>query len=451
MKTSKQLKEERAAISQTIETLSKIEARSEAQTTELSQAIEAEVRMGKEIETQLALEVREANMAAAEARKAGSNEPIKNNSGEEKELRNFSLSRLILDASGAPESRGAEFEYDVLEQFKQDTPFDGQKKTGKQKEGRSLQIPENVLNAISEKRTTMNATTAGQGANFVQTDKVGFFDQVFNASVLDKMGVQKLTGLSSNVDLRGFSAGITSAWATETGSQTATDATTVNRSLTPNLLYTAVDVSRRLIMQTNPSIDQYLLTNMMRSMAQKIEQGFINGTGSDQMLGILATVGIQDVAIGATGGAPTYAKVLDLITAVLQAGQYGSTPKFLTNPKVVSKLKRTAIDAASGGMVMGYNNLFTSAMGVIDGYEVFSTSNVPSNLDKSTTTGVCSALIFGDFSQVVIGQFGGVELIVDPYTAARTATIQYTINQSFDQTILQPTLLGAILDLTTTG
>lgn len=448
MKTSKVLKEERSAISDKIETLSKVENRTEAQTLELSQAIEMETRLGTEIETTLALEVRAANAAAAEARKAGSTEPAKNNAGEAKELRKFSMSKLIVNAEGGPESRNtsAEFEYEVLESFKDEAnPFKGSKSS------RSFVIPEVVLDAMVEKRTTMNATTAGQGANFVQTDKVGFFDQVFNVSVLDKMGVQKLTGLSSNIDLKGFSAGITSAWATETGTQTATDATTVNRSLTPNLLYTAVDVSRRLIMQTNPSIDQYLLTNMMRSMAQKIEQGFVNGTGSDQMLGILATANIQDVAMGATGAAPTYAKTLDLITAVLQAGAPGATPKFLTNHKVVNKLKRTAIDTGSGGMVMGYNNLFTSAMGVIDGYEVYATANVPSNLDKSTSTGICSALIFGDFSQVVIGQFGGVELIVDPYTAARTGTIQYTINQSFDQTILQPTLLGAILDILTTG
>ena len=89
-------------------------------------------------------------------------------------------------------------------------------------------------------------------------------------------------------------------------------------------------------------------------------------------------------------------------------------------------------------------------MGVIDGYEVGVTSNVPSDLDKGSSTGVCSALIFGDFSQVVCAQFGGIELIVDPYTNARTGTISYTVNQFLDSTVLQPGAMGAILDLTTT-
>lgn len=454
MKTSKQLKEERAAISDKIESLSKIEGRTEAHTKELTEAIEAETRMGVEIEAQLAIEKREAEKAAAEARKAGSGNPLKNNAGEEKELRKFSLSKLILDASGAPESRGADFEIEVLESFGKEEEVivagEQRKERKLNPNSRSFTLPEKLLNVMSEKRTSANATTAAEGANFVQTDKIGFFDQLFNDSVLPKLGVQHLTGLSSNVDLRGFSSGYTSAWAAEEGTQNTSMPVTVVRSLTPNLLYTAGDATRRILMQSLPSFDQFMLTNMQKSMAQKIEQGFVNGTGSDQMLGILSTSNIQDVAMGATGAAPSYAKVLDLITAVMQAGA-GSNHKFLTNWKVVNKLKRTAIDTPSGGMVMGYNNLFGSDMGVIDGYPVFATANVPSNLDKSTSTGICSALIFGDFSQVVIAHFGAVELIVDPYTGARSGVVKYTFNQSLDQTIMQPGLLGAILDILTTG
>jgi predicted phage gp36 major capsid-like protein len=89
-------------------------------------------------------------------------------------------------------------------------------------------------------------------------------------------------------------------------------------------------------------------------------------------------------------------------------------------------------------------------MGVIDGYGVSVTANVPSNLAKSTTTGGLSAIVFGDFSQVVTGQFGGVELIVDPYTKARTGQISLTMNSFLDSTVLQPNALGDIVDMTTT-
>jgi HK97 family phage major capsid protein len=110
-------------------------------------------------------------------------------------------------------------------------------------------------------------------------------------------------------------------------------------------------------------------------------------------------------------------------------------------------LKQTQIDAGSGAMVMGYNSLFGSQMGVIDGYGVSVTSNVPNNLAKSTTTGGLSAMIFGDFSQVVTAQFGGLELITDPYTLARTGQIALTMNSFVDSTVKQPNALGDIVDL----
>lgn len=437
MKTSKQLKEERAAISDKIEVLAKIENRTEEQTNEMRSLVSQEASISNEIEATLELEAREAKKAQEEARKAGSAAPAKNNAGEEKELRNFSLSKLIISAEGGPESRNvnADFEREVL---------------GAAKDQRSFNIPENVLDAINAEKRTMVTSSATAGGNFIPTVKQGFFEALFAATVLDYLGVQKLFGLSANTDLVGFTASVTSGWAAgETGTQSPTDPTTAARELRPELLYTACNISRRLLIQTNPSIDQFVVANMMKSMAVALEAAVINGTGTNQPLGILGS-GIGSVAIGSNGGAPTYAKILELIQTNLTANGANVVRRFLTNPKVVAKLKQTQIDAGSGAMVMGYNGLFGSQVGVIDGYEVAVTSNVPSNLDKGTTTGVCSPLIFGDFSQVVVGQFGGVEMIVDPYSASRTGTIQYTINQFVDSTVLQPAALTAIADLTTT-
>jgi HK97 family phage major capsid protein len=164
----------------------------------------------------------------------------------------------------------------------------------------------------------------------------------------------------------------------------------------------------------------------------------------------LLTSVTQTIALGATGGNPSYAKLLELIQTVLSSDGRNVNRRFLTNPKVVAKLKQTELDSGSGAFVMGYNGLFQSQMGVIDGYGVSVTANVPSNLAKSTTTGGLSAIVFGDFSQVVTGQFGGVELIVDPYTKARTGQISLTMNSFLDSTVLQPNALGDIVDMTTT-
>lgn len=452
MKNTKELRELRGVEKEKITAIQKKaedEKRSftEDETKELRKLMDSVDAFTNQIEVTQDLEKRAVEAAAAEARsKTNPNLaglPVVD--GEEKELRNFSFSKLLIDAEGGPEARNvdAAFENEVMQQFSK----------GKEQRGnsRSFNLPDKLLTAIMPKEfRAMTAGAATAGGNFIQTDKVGFFDALFNVSALAKLNITRLTGLSSNVDLRGFTTSVSSAWTTEQGSQTPTDAVSVARNLSPELLYTACDVSRRLIFQTNPSIDQMIMADMIRSMAQKLEQAVINGSGSGQPNGILGFSGVQSVAIGTNGGAPTFTKVLELITAVLQAGEAMGPDMFLTNNKVVQKLKQTTIDGGSGAMVMGYNNLFASLLGVIDGYEVVRTANVPSNLTKGSSTGVCSALIFGDFSQYVLAQFGTSELIVDPYTAARTATIQYTINQSFDGTIKQPGLLGAIQDLTTT-
>ena len=438
-KTSKQLREERAAIGNKIAELSVVETRSENQTTELENALIEERRLGREIELALELEKRDAEKVSAEARKAAAS-GIANVNSEDKELRNFSLSKLIVEA----ESRNISgLEKEVIEEYQSEAREIGFS-------GKGIYLGTKLMDAlVKPEKRAMTAAAATAGGNFIPTEKQGFFDALFAATVLDMLGVQKLTGLSANMDLTGFTSSVTSAWAAgETGTQTATDPTTAARELRPKLLYTASDISRRLMIQTNPSIDQFVLQNMIKSMAVAFEAAVINGTGAYQPSGILGA-GIGSVAMGTNGGAPTYAKILELIQTNLTANGANVARKFVTNPKVVAKLKQTVLDSGSGAMVMGYNGLFNSQVGVIDGYEVAVTSNVPSNLDKGASTGVCSALIFGDFSQVVTGQFGGIELIVDPYSAARTGTIKYTINQFLDSTVLQPAALTAIADLTT--
>jgi HK97 family phage major capsid protein len=194
------------------------------------------------------------------------------------------------------------------------------------------------------------------------------------------------------------------------------------------------------------------MDGMLKAMAVAYEAAVINGDGTNKPTGILGTSGIQDVAIGTNGGAPTLAKILELIQKVGSANADLTNAKFLTNPKVVAKLKQIPIDSGSGAMLMAYGNYFGGVQNVIDGYPVQVTSNVPSTLDKGSSSDVCSALIFGDFSQVVTAQFGGLEISVDEISAAMRRTGKYalTMNMYVDSALKQPAALGAILDLTTT-
>jgi hypothetical protein len=164
----------------------------------------------------------------------------------------------------------------------------------------------------------------------------------------------------------------------------------------------------------------------------------------------LGTAGIQNIAIGTNGGAPSYAKILELVQSLGTANANVEELKFLINPKVEAKLKQTAIDSGSGAMIMAYQQYFSGTPNVIDGKMTGVTSNVPSNLSKGSTTGVCSAIICGEFSKSVIGQFGGMDLVIDPYTLARNGQTRIVANTYFDCAFEQPAVFGAILDATTT-
>lgn len=358
-------------------------------------------------------------------------------SQEQKEMRRFSLNKTILAMAEGRSLDGLEKEL-IDESTKEVRELGGAEPKG-------IYLSSKVINAMAEKRT-MNVGTPSAGGYFVPTEKLGFFDSLFPNSVLDSLGVQKLTGLTAFTDLPGFSTAVTAGWATETGTQSPTDATVVNRSLSPKLLYAACNLSRQLMIQTNNSVENYILQNMMKSIYSALEAAVINGDGSNKPTGILGTSGISTVSMGNNGLAPTLAKVLELVQTVETANADVTNGKFLLNPKLVAKLKQTVIDSGSGAMILAYNQYFGGVQNVIDGYPAFSTTNLPSNLDKGTSTGVCSSMVFGDFSQVVIGQFGGIELMVDTNSAAivRAGSIALTVNSYVDSALKQPSAIGTL-------
>jgi HK97 family phage major capsid protein len=124
--------------------------------------------------------------------------------------------------------------------------------------------------------------------------------------------------------------------------------------------------------------------------------------------------------------------------------------KFLVNPKVVAKLKQTVIDSGSGAMIMPYMSYFMGQPEQIAGKETYSTSNVPSSLVKGTSGSVCSAIIYGDWENLVVGQYGGIDLVVDPASQAIGGKTRIVMNQYVGVAVKQPAAFAAILDATTT-
>lgn len=436
MKTSKQLREERKSITEKIDAIKTLAADrdfSETESTELRTLLDSESKITNEIEVVQSLETREAKNVAS---KVAGTELGK---GEEREKSKFSLLKVVQARMNNREVEG--FEKEMLDESA--------------KEARSLNVTpkgvylSNDLLNIVQKRTVMIGGSGNVGADFIPLEKVGFFDALYAKTVLDSLGAMKLTGLVANTDLPGFSTGITVGWGTEIAAASITNPATVSRTLRPKRLSAYSDLSKQLLLQTNNSIEQYVLGSYMKAMAAALEAACINGTG-DAPAGLLGTANVGSVAVGTNGGAPTLANILKLVANVANNNADIANCKWLINPSLEAKLKQVAIDSGSGAMIMAYQQYFNGQPGVIDGKPVAVTSNVPSTLTKGSSGAVCSAAIFGDFSNMVIGQFGGIDIIVDPYTQATTGTVRIVIDQFADMAILNPKTFAACQDFTTT-
>lgn len=288
--------------------------------------------------------------------------------------------------------------------------------------------------------------TATAGGYLKGTDHLGneFIEALYPALVLARLGARIWGGLQGDVDVPGLNASTNTYWVAEDGAPTAGDPTYRQVVLSPKTVAALVDISRRLMKQSDPSVEETLREDMVMQMASAIDSVGINGGGSNQPTGILQTTGIGAVALGTNGGSPTFASQSALIKEVAIDNALGGNLYYLTNPQVVHTLRTTAkVSGTDSEMIMRdtSNTLF--------GYEVVETTNVPSNLTKGTGTNL-SAEIFGNFRDLIIGQWGTLDILVDPYTRSNVGGTRVTVFQDVDIGIRHAQSFAAIQDMVTT-
>jgi HK97 family phage major capsid protein len=179
-------------------------------------------------------------------------------------------------------------------------------------------------------------------------------------------------------------------------------------------------------------------------LAEEIDRAAINGSGTGaEPTGILQVAGIGNIPIGTNGGPITWASVIDLIAECDVDNVEGSG--FLTNSKVVKSARKTAkVTSTDSAMVMESPNQLA-------GYQLAKSNIVPSNLTKGTSNGVCSALLFGAWSDLILAFWSEFDLLVNPYesTAYSKGNVQVRGMLTMDVKVRHPESFAAIKDLTT--
>ena len=287
--------------------------------------------------------------------------------------------------------------------------------------------------------------TDSAGGFLKPTDHLGdaFVEALRSRLVMNGLGARFMSGLKGDVAIPKLSGGSAAGFVGEAGSVGEQNPTFSQVTMSPKTLGAFVDVSRLLMIQSDPSVEQIIRDDLLNAMAQKIEDVAIEGGGANEPTGILGTTGIGSVAIGTNGGAATWAKIVDLVKEVEvdNAALNANSVAYLTNSKVKSHLAQTAKVASTDSQMIldaPWNSLY--------GYDMAVTNNVPSDLTKGTGTAL-SALIFGDFSQLMIGSFSTADVLIDPYTGSANGNIRIRILQETDVAVRNAESFAAIKDI----
>lgn len=261
--------------------------------------------------------------------------------------------------------------------------------------------------------------TATAGGNLVATELLGssFIELLRNVMVLDKLGVTFLRDLNGNIAIPAHTGAATGYWLAENGAPTESQQTVGQVTLSPKTVGAFTDYSRRLLLQSSLDVEAFVRADLASVLGLQIQYGALVGGGTNEPTGLLNISGIGSVAGGTDGLAPTYDHMVDLETAVSVANADVGNMAYLTNAKVRGKLRKTQEFSSTNGKPV-WTSGRERGIGEVLGYDAIVSNTMPSNLVKGSSGAVCSAIAFGNWADMIIGMWGGLDIMLDPYANA---------------------------------
>ena len=306
------------------------------------------------------------------------------------------------------------------------------------REARGVFVPSEI------QRRDLVVGTPTAGGNLVATElkASSFIEMLRNAMVLDQLGATMLTDLRGNIAIPKQTGGATIYWVAENTAPTESQQSVGQVLMSPKTAGGFTDISRTLLNQASIDVENFVLGDLAKQLGLGIQLAAIAGTGaSNQPSGLLTR--ITPSVIGGTNGlAPTWNNIIDLETNVATANADVGTMGYLVNAKTRGILKRTQKFSGTNGDPIWDRNTNEP----LNGYRAAVTNAVPSNLTKGTSSGVCSAGIFGNFSDLMIGMWGAVDLMRDPYAASTSGGVRIVALQDVDVNVRNVESFATVVD-----
>ena len=262
---------------------------------------------------------------------------------------------------------------------------------------------------------------SGDGSGFVATAVPGAIDALRTPTMAERIGVTTINNATANLQFPRVSVKASGTGATEVAADSDSGLEMDQVTLTPNRVAAKTLWSKQLMLQGGPAVDALIARELAAGVNETIDKAVFAAA-------VAGASGGEDVA-----GALAYANLTDAEKDVLAAGGDLSRCAFVGSPSAMSIIKGEAAVANIRAVVEGNS---------IDGFTTYFTPNVA----DSTGAGTPGTLLFGDFAAgMLLAFFGGIDLLVDPYSNAGTAQIALHVNKFYDTDVRQG---GALAKLT---
>lgn len=336
---------------------------------------------------------------------------------EQKRFSVFKAIRAIADKSW----KGAEFEKECHEEIL--------KRTGLQEA-----VHGGFYMPLDIQRRDLTVGTPTAGGNLVATDlqAASFIDILRARSRAAELGMTMLTGLVGNVAIPKLTGSATAYWLTNEATAITESQQTIGQlALAPKTLGAYTELSRLLMLQSTPAAEAMVMNDFAKVLALAIDLAVFEGSGaSGQPTGISQTAGIGSV----TGTSLDIADCIEFQTDLATANALADGCAYITTPAVAGLLKGRARIASTDSQTLWSGSVLD---GSIEGFKA-----------TTSTQLTAASMIFGDFSQVVLGEWGMLEIALNPYASFATAITGIRAIQSVDVGIRQAAAFSRATSIT---
>lgn len=299
---------------------------------------------------------------------------------------------------------------------------------GKVVDPKRFYVPYEVLErqadlSLARQRAQRDISVAsGGGAYLVGQDQVGFIEMLRNRSVAFRMGVRRLTGLQGNVTIPKQTGAATAYWlASESTAITESQQTFVQVGLSPHTAGAYTEISRQLMLQSSPGIEGLVSDDLARVVALAVDLAVLNGSGGEgQPRGIIQTSGIG----GVTGTSLAAAGIIEFQTDVAASNVIPLSPGYVSTPAVAGLLMTRPELPTSGTTRLWLGNIWDGSL-----------FSIPAMTSMQM---VAATMLFGDWQECVVGEWGVLEVEVNPYASFAAGIIGVRAFYTMDVAVRLP-------------